>query len=316
MFAVLKDFHPMLGIDLHIPWLIGTPAPAPAPVPYYVGMVLCGLTGTYQRAITHKSTWGTVVQKGSDIGPLIPHIGPLSYLLPLDILFSASKSYFGSSLSLAEGKPVAVAVLFVVNLNLNCGTPFPKRPGVVIAFNTHFVGMTIGDFIHGLLSAGIDWLLQYAIGKALGRFSDWLANKIAPSILSKAAAKAFLRQQGGVSNKVINQVARELAQRNQAQTARVLAMLPSFLQPRRELLNPIVNNTIGTVSGFLFGGPLGMDANGAFGWWTPGGSATSGAQDYLNNNVVDEFGHAPPPPPSQPPPPRSPPTIGPPTCGP
>ena len=33
-FAVLKDFHPMIGYDLHIPWPIGSPAPLPAPVPY------------------------------------------------------------------------------------------------------------------------------------------------------------------------------------------------------------------------------------------------------------------------------------------
>ena len=83
------------------------------------------------------------------------------------------------------------------------------------------------------------------------------------------------------------------------------------MRPSQQSANPIVNNALGTLSGFLFGGPLGMDANGAFGWWTPGGAATNGAQEYLNNNAVDEFGNTPKPAPRPPPPPRQPPTIGP-----
>ncbi|WP_434426605.1 hypothetical protein [Nannocystis pusilla] len=310
-FAVLKDFHPMIGYDLHIPWPIGSPAPLPAPVPYFCFHLLCGWKGTYQRAVSHSTSWGALVQKGSDIGPGIPHIGTPSYLLPLDILFSASKSYWGTTEYKAEGKPAAVCIIpyACINLNLNCGTPFPKRPGIVIAFNTHYAGMTWGDFFHGLLSFAIDWALQWLFNKLLGKLSDKIANRFLNSAMTKAAAKDLLR--GTVKQKVINQMARELAAANRARADAFLKIFPAFMRPSREAANPILNNAVGAVSGFLFGGPLGMDANGAFGWWTPGGATTSGAQDYLNNNVVDEFGKPPPPPPQPPPTPRRPPSIGP-----
>jgi len=310
-FAVLKDFHPMVGVDLHIPWPIGSPAPSPAPVNYFVFHVLAGWKGTYQRAISHSTSWGALVQKGSDIGPGIPHIGVPSYLLPLDILFSASKSYWGTTDYKAEGKPAAVCVIpwAHININLNCGTPFPKRPGIVIAFNTHYGGMTWGDFFHGLLSFGIDWALQWLFNKALGKFNDWIANKFLNTALTKGAAQALLR--GKVKGNVINEVARQMAAANRGRADAFLKMFPAFMRPSREAANPILNNAVGAVSGFLFGGPLGMDANGAFGWWTPGGATTNGAQDYLNNNVVDEFGQRPKKPPPPPPPPRRPPTIGP-----
>ena len=109
-----------------------------------------------------------------------------------------------------------------------------------------------------------------------------------------------------------------MAAANRSRADAFLKMFPRFMRPSREAANPILNNAVGAVSGFLFGGPLGMDANGAFAWSTPGGATTNGAQDYLNNNVVDEFGQRPKkPPPPPPPPPRRPPTIGPaPGCGP
>ncbi|HEY0136239.1 MAG TPA: hypothetical protein VGB85_19275, partial [Nannocystis sp.] len=248
--------------------------------------------------------------------PLIPHIGPPSYLLPLDILFSASKSYFGTTEYKVEGKPAAVAILFIVNLNLNCGTPFPKRPGVVLAFNTHFAGMTWGDFFHGLLSGLIDWTLQFLLSKALGKFGDWFTAKLAPAALSKAAVKGMINRSSVPKGMSINVFARQIAQQNMAKTERLMALFPAFMRPRAQLVNPIVNAVSGTVAGFFVGGPLGMDAA-VIGAPTPGGGMTNGAQDYLNNNVVDEFGNPPPPPPPpprQPPPPRRPPSIGPARC--
>lgn len=313
-FSVLKDFHPMVGYDLHIPWPLPSPAPSPAPVPYVCFHLLCGWKGTYQRAVTHKTSWGEMIQKGSDIGPGIPHIGVPSYLLPLDILFSASKSYFGTTDYIVEKKPAAVAVIpFIgININLNCGTPFPKRPGIVIAFQTHYGGMTWGDFFHGLLSFAIDWALQWLISKVLGKFSDKIANRFANSALSKAAAKQLLRKQGNVPGRAINEAARQLAAANRARADRILSVFPKFMRPSQQSANPFLNNAVGTLAGFFTGGPLGLDANGAFGWWTPGGAATEGAQDYLNSNVVDEHGNPPPkPPPPPPPPPRRPPSMGP-----
>lgn len=290
MHAVMKHWHPMIGRDLHIPWVPGTPAPAPAPVPYITFSLLFGFGVVASYAKTHHSMgWGFTMQKGTDIGFLIPHFGPPSLLTPLDVIFSASKSYFGPAAIQAEGKPIAAALLIVVNPNLNCGTPIPVPFGAVLAINTHFVGMTLGDIIHGLLSGAIDFVIQWAIGKIMGPLCDWIAGKIAPPLLSKAAAKALLRQQGGVPNRIINQAARDLAAARAAQTSRLLNMLPAALRSRPEAFNAVVNTTVGTVVGFFTGGPMGLDI-GTFGAPTPGGAVTDGSQGYLNDSGVDQWG--------------------------
>ena len=138
MHAVLKTWHPMVGIDLHMPWVPGTPSPAPSPVPYATFYTMLGtsLTATYAKDY-YSHSWGLTMLKPTDIGPMIPHIGPPSLLTPLEIVTSWSKSYFGSSRCKSAGTPVAVALLFIENLNLPstgitrsswgppCSTPSP-----------------------------------------------------------------------------------------------------------------------------------------------------------------------------------------------
>lgn len=319
--AVMKCWHPMIGRDLHIPWVPGSPVPAPTPVPYFTYQIMLGFGVVCSVATTHNSMgWGWTMQKGTDIGFLIPHIGPPSLLTPLDMILSASKSYFGSSQYMAEGKPVACALLGMTNPNLNCGSPFPFSVGLVIALNTHFVSMTLGDFLHGLLSFGIDFALQCAIGWLVGKGADKIANRLAPQILSKRAAKAILRAQGGIKGNVINDAARALAAANNARAARWLPYLPHFLRVP-QAANPAVNTVVSNVIGFFVGGPMGADA-GLAGLPTPGGAVTEGAQGYLDNTGVQDLGSGSPaptqssppassPPPSTPPPQQSPPTIGP-----
>ena len=74
--GVLKGFHPMIGIDFH--QVLVPPAPlTPAPVPHNTVHVLYGMFGlvaTHSKAIFTDS-FGPTIMKGSDIGPLIPHVG-------------------------------------------------------------------------------------------------------------------------------------------------------------------------------------------------------------------------------------------------
>jgi hypothetical protein len=284
--AVMKAWHPMIGRDLHTVWPPGSPTPGP-PAPFVSSHVLLGFGAICSVATTHNSMgWGWTMQKGTDIGFLIPHFGPPSLLTPLDMIFSASKSYFGSSRNMVEGKPICCALFGLTNFNLNCGSPMPFSVGFVAALNTHMVSMSIGDILHGLLSFGIDFALQCALSWLIGKGADKITNRIAPAILSKRAAKQLLR--GTVKGNAINNAARALVARQTAQSARFLPFLPVWLR-HVAAVNPVVNTAVGTAVGFLVGGPMGLDA-GAFGAPTPGGAGTTVAQDQLNNTGVQDLG--------------------------
>ena len=177
--AVLRAWHMMLGRDLHIPWPPGSPAPAPAPVPY---MTLAPMMGMIPMA-TSKMTinvfadsLSAMMVRGTDIGPLIPHVGPPSITLPIEMVTSGSKSHFGVTkwkVKDQTGAPgcVAVGVLGLTNLNLNCGTPAPTPFGLVIAPTTHLAALTLGDLISGLYMMAWDYMAQrimYMLGNLAG----------------------------------------------------------------------------------------------------------------------------------------------------
>jgi hypothetical protein len=252
MFAVLKNWHPMIGRDMHFPWPPMSPAPAPAPVPYFTSAPMFGYTaGTTTQAyfLTHLTeVGGLTMARMTDIGPMIPHVGPPSITMVIEFLLSWSKSYFGVSTYQGidnRGMPncVAVALLGFANLNVNCIVP-PLSIGTVVAPNTHVAMMSLGDFFGGVLTAGMEMVLQLATGKIAG-----LGGKLAKSVAgrlgfryfaSKAAAKAFLRAAGNTKGNVINDAARALVARS---------------RPGARLFEPI-----GTaVLGLAVGAPQGTD---------------------------------------------------------
>ena len=114
--GVLKGFHPMIGVDMH--QVLVPPAPLTPPAPHATVHVLSGLfiTAVMSDKIFTDS-FGPTVMKGSDIGPLIPHIGSPSVLLAIEIPLSASKNHFGSSKYKCDKGTVGVSILPPVNLN-------------------------------------------------------------------------------------------------------------------------------------------------------------------------------------------------------
>lgn len=173
MFCVMIEFHPMAGVDFHedIP-----PALPPVPVPFapHAVAALMNWVIPSSTADTVLAIYGRVMQRGTDIQSLIPHI-PLSpaCLLALPIsAFSGSKSYFGPASVQAKGKPIAVAVAVVINYNLNCGD-IPTPTGIVIAPNIVVAGMTWGDFIGGVLAMVADCAVQTLMNLALGGLGPW-----------------------------------------------------------------------------------------------------------------------------------------------
>lgn len=212
MFAVMKHYDVMIGIDRHICWPPGSPKPIGLQE-YLTIMLLHGIQPlTPMMAPTCLTLHGMAMQRGTDIGPGIPHIGPPSKLTPLDILFSSSASYFGPSTYHAEAMPVAAALAVVVNINVNCWSVGPIPSGIVICPTTHFTGMTPMDILFGFVSYGVDFAFEAAtdkladvlgpvikkqvIGPISGKLTSKLASKTAAGAAGSASAKTASRTAG------------------------------------------------------------------------------------------------------------------------
>ncbi|MBZ5638494.1 MAG: hypothetical protein LAO51_07000 [Acidobacteriia bacterium] len=201
MHIVLRQYHVMAGCDYHNE-VTATPPPVPAPmIPHVVGHVMqgWGITATALMTDDKVKALGTkIMQRDTDIGNGIIHVPippyPPCALLPLIIPTSGSKSYFGPATVLAQGKPIAGAVLIVVNPNLNCADPCAMPLNVVVAWGNVVCGMTIGDILGGILAMGIDAAITFGFnklggwagGKLFGKITNVFFNKMAEGLLSQA----------------------------------------------------------------------------------------------------------------------------------
>jgi hypothetical protein len=254
--GVLKHWHPMVGCDWHIPWPPGSPAPLPSAAPYVTFSSMSGLWITSQHAsdvLSHY--WGHTMLKVTDIGPMIPHIGTPSNLLLIEIPLSSSKSYFGSSRYVSKGKPVAAALFWHLNPNLNCGFPMPTPTGGVIAFTTHEVDMTWGDILSGLLNMGIDFLIAWALNKVMGRVNSRAFNYLQRKIFSRIAAPI---EQKFVAEAV--EKGWDVGVRKAAAGIEAAALAEPLLKSQEKGINWALTGGL-TVVGLLLGSPLGVDAS-------------------------------------------------------
>jgi hypothetical protein len=194
VFAVMKNWDLMIGVDPHICWPPGAPLPLPKPVRYVTVMVLNGLQPlTPMLAPTSQTFHGLTVQRGSDIGPGIPHIGPPSILTPLDVLFSSSVSYFGASAYTHEGQPCAAALLVAVGLNANCQEPVSRPTGLVLCITTHFTWMSPFDILFGFACMIFDAALEFAGQNAANWASGFVTRQVMNPIAARISAKMASR---------------------------------------------------------------------------------------------------------------------------
>jgi hypothetical protein len=263
--GVLKNIHPMIGLDMHIPWVPGTPAPAPSPVPYNTFSMMSGLLITSKYTLrTFTEYFGATMLQGTDIGPLIPHAGPPSLTLPFDLLGASSKSYFAASAVQAEGKPVVVSLDLVVNPNLNCGTPMPTPFGIVLAMTTHRVDLSWADIMGGLATMAGDFVLQTALSFVGGRIGDGISHVLRGPVMRAAFQNALFRN---LMTDMSEGAARYGAHESAALAARSMSRYVSY------------------GVGFFMGGPMGFDAGG-LGAPTPGGASSN----YLMTGQADGDG--------------------------
>lgn len=260
--GVLKGFHPMIGIDMH--QVLIPPAPLTPPVPHNTVYTLLGTAATAAYSTTiFTDSFGPTIMKGSDIGPLIPHIGSFSVLLAIEIPLSASKNHFGSSKYKCDKGTVGVSMLFAINLNLNCGTPVPTPTGTVIAVATHRVDMTMGDVLAGIGNMACDYLMQSAL--------QWGGGKIGGAV-------------AGVTGKLYAEIGAALIENG----APAFILGPMFRLGMSKgiagrLLGRFGDTVAGAVIGFFTGGPLGADA-GTLGASTPGGAGSTLYGSWYNSH--------------------------------
>lgn len=186
----------MVGVDLHDTLPPPGTAP-PTPTPHMCGSILMGigLFATWSDSVITDS-WGWTMIRGTEIGSLIPHFSGPNLLLWLHWAMSGSKSHFGASTVRVQNKgPIACALFFSINPNLNCHgpatSPFPRPTGFVFAPTTHLAGMTWGDIIMGFLSMGVDCLIE-------GLMNRFFASRFATRIMDRIGKAAFSRYLAGV----------------------------------------------------------------------------------------------------------------------
>ncbi|HYT93456.1 MAG TPA: hypothetical protein VEL76_32360 [Gemmataceae bacterium] len=296
-FNVLKNFHPMIGCDWHDLMPPGSPS-ITGKAPYLAVAPLVWLTYnlTAKWGPSTHTHWGWTMQRQTDIGPLIPHIGAPNVLLPLIIAFSGSKSYFGTSRILAEGKPVAIAIAKIINTNLNCDGPTKMPPlptGFVLAFTTHETSVTLGDVLADLAQMVFDSLLQFGIARF---FNLPIFGKICTPIYEKLLfAPIFNKLLPALGNGAIMNYLYKKG-------------LVEFLAKGVAIQLPL------HIAGILLGSPLGWSPS-----WSPvgsGGYATNpndpdspsreesvhdALRDYING-TGNQHPSSPPPSPTPPPP--------------
>lgn len=186
----LNTIHPIFGVDFHR--TIPPPLPTPPFAPHIVvwGEGWSQKTGFMWAVANSKAAspesgvakpvavcWGYAIGRAHDAGPHPGHIWP-NLLLPLILLGSGSKSEFASgTVQHAKGN-MAIAVAYVVNLNLDCQDfPIPPLPsGVVVAgLCTVKAGFTLGDFLGGLLSMLADMAISWIAGLICAGITSGLA---------------------------------------------------------------------------------------------------------------------------------------------
>lgn len=308
MHAALKHYHLMVSLppDLHDTVPPVMPPPPPTPTPYWAGYLLSGsagyIVGTVKLAEdVHHDSMGYTMLRGTDIGPLIPHVGAPNILLPLVLAMSGSKSHFACSTVVSRDGPVACALAFIVNPNLNCAgpstSPFPRPNGIVIAFyGTTFEGMTWGDLFAGALSMAFDCLVEGLINKFFGckRVTGWF-DRVGSRLFSRLAVRMFGRGHIPSMLKWFGSGQGSLWGGNLAvwisrATGSGVARTGNLIS------NGILRSTLPYAAGVLFGSPVGAAVP-----WSPAGywlgrghdagydSTRNAVNNYLSSPNVDDM---------------------------
>jgi hypothetical protein len=201
----LNTIQPIFGVDMH------RAIPPPLPTPPFAPHVVVWGEGwsqkmSFQWAIANSKAasresgcakpvavcYGYGIGRAHDAGPHPGHIWP-NLLLPLILLGSGSKSQFASGTVKLPTGNMAIAVLFAVNLNLDCQDfPIPPLPTgtVIAALCTVKAGFTLGDLLGGLFSMLVDMAISWISGLIVAGLTSAIA-AVGRGLLGGALARLF-----------------------------------------------------------------------------------------------------------------------------
>lgn len=218
---VLKYTDPMLSLDIH--QCIIPPSPAPFPLPYgHISFLGHGeLIAAKAKFSGSAETMAKGPVKTLNLQPMLQgtccgyfdvHIGNLANVLyPVMLAFSSSKSLFVSGSVQINGSPTAAAVLVFMNINLNCNFPVSLPNGVVYAFSTVQVGMSVGDVVAGVISGLVQMAIDYAVGKFINYASGLPISRTFTTSINQLSSRLLMRSVASnihVSTPLANALAR------------------------------------------------------------------------------------------------------------
>lgn len=182
---VYHQMQGMLGIDIHVWELLVSRFPWSPHISFAKLQNGWGKDATALSAenIVVDGNW-CVMQRGTDIGPLIMHY-PLvpavpHLLLPGYIAFSGSKSEYGANKVRVNGAAIAVAQYGNEGANLNCsGYLFPPiASGTVNAWTTVQAWMSERDEIAGDAASVKDSVIQWGLNMVFGTLGSKIGGPI------------------------------------------------------------------------------------------------------------------------------------------
>ncbi len=273
--------HGYIGIGSHT--ALNPPSVVTVITPHIAVDTLLGLTINAKYSKTVFGPFGIqLVGKENDSGYVVPHFGipPNNVLIPIIIGFGESKVMFSASTVKIDvdgaATPVACCVFPVVPLSLNqaCNDPCNYPSDIVIAPNSVVVGMTLADFISGLVATAFNSIINLIAG-AIG-------DKIAEALVGRVA--------GRICERLAREYVSELAEQFGKESAEVMGreIVENMLErPVVQFVREAVAELIEEVGGNLAGEPANQGAE-AIGEEAAGEPETSPPGDYPVPAAGDE----------------------------
>lgn len=235
--------HTYIGLGRHM--ALYPPVLVPVLTPHVSMDTLLGLNINAKWSKTVIGPFGfQFIGQGNDSGFVVPHIAipPPSVLVPVVIAFGGSKPMFSASTVQidVDGVGLAMAAGVIpynfISFNQACNDPLNYPSDMVICPNTVVVGLTVGDFIGGLINVVVDCVISGIANKVGGGVAEAIMNKIGGRI-----AAAFL---GEFTESLTKIFGREAAERMAREAGENIMERP-FYRAVREALGKITENLFG-----------------------------------------------------------------------
>lgn len=172
------------------------------------------------NAYTVKADGQFVVSRGHEVkGTISPHMNimPPPPLINLKVPFlesgSSSKCQFAVSSVEGPDGPIAASVFPGVGFNMACNDPVSLPTSLVSTSGTVTVGLTAGDIAASIALAAGEAVVEFGVGKLLGKAVDVAAAQVLPKPDASAVAKDLAAELSleDVQRAAVNELQKEIS---------------------------------------------------------------------------------------------------------